>query len=107
MDDEHPASSNEHRDSSNEHREPSNEQRPLAVRTSGVVKSFGRGESAVKALKGVDFEAWCGELVMIVGPSGCGKTTFLSVMCGTLRADEGQIEVFGTDLAKIDRKSVV
>jgi putative ABC transport system ATP-binding protein len=40
-------------------------------------------------------------MVMIVGPSGCGKTTFLSVVCGTLRADGGNIEVFGTDLAKL------
>ena len=72
-----------------------------AVRTKGVTKSFGRGESAVQALKGVDFEARCGEMVMVVGPSGCGKTTFLSVVCGTLRADGGKIEVFGADLAKM------
>lgn len=73
----------------------------LAVRTRGVTKSFGRGESAVQALKGVDFEARCGEMVMIVGPSGCGKTTFLSVVCGTMRADAGSIEVFGTDLSTL------
>ncbi len=70
----------------------------LAVRTRGVAKTFGRGESAVQAIKGVDFDAFCGELVMIVGPSGCGKTTFLSVLCGTMRADAGSVEVFGTDL---------
>ncbi len=73
----------------------------LAVRTSGVVKTFGRGESAVQALRGVDFEAHCGELVMVVGPSGCGKTTFLSVVCGTMQADEGSVEVFGTDLLRL------
>lgn len=73
----------------------------IAVRTSGVTKAFGRGESAVQALKGVDFEARCGEMIMIVGPSGCGKTTFLSVVCGTMRADEGKIEVFGTDLSTL------
>ena len=72
-----------------------------AVRTNGVTKSFGRGESAVQALKGVDFEARCGEMIMIVGPSGCGKTTFLSVVCGTMRSDGGKIEVFGTDLAQM------
>jgi putative ABC transport system ATP-binding protein len=69
-----------------------------AVRTSGVTKTFGRGESAVQALRGVEFEAYCGEMVMVVGPSGCGKTTFLSVVCGTMQADEGSVEVFGTDL---------
>jgi putative ABC transport system ATP-binding protein len=73
----------------------------IAVRTKGVKKTFGRGESAVPALKGIDFEARCGEMLMIVGPSGCGKTTFLSVVCGTMRADEGSVEVFGTDLLKL------
>ena len=73
----------------------------VAVRTSGVVKTFGRGENAVQALRGVDFDAHCGEMVMVVGPSGCGKTTFLSVVCGTMRADEGNVEVFGTDLLQL------
>ncbi len=81
---EHPASSIEHR--------------PIAVQTRGVTKTFGRGDNAVRALKGVDFDARCGELIMLVGPSGCGKTTFLSVICGTMRADAGSVDVFGTDL---------
>jgi excisionase family DNA binding protein len=72
-----------------------------AVRTRGVIKTFWRGDNAVQALKGVDFDAHCGEMIMIVGPSGCGKTTFLSVVCGTMRADEGSIEVFDTDLLKL------
>jgi putative ABC transport system ATP-binding protein len=55
----------------------------------------------VQALKGVDFEARCGELMMIVGPSGCGKTTLLSVLCGTLRFDSGSVHVFGQDLGKM------
>ena len=69
-----------------------------AVLTRGVTKTFGRGDKAVRALKGVDFEARCGEMIMIVGPSGCGKTTFLSVICGTMKADAGSVDVFGTDL---------
>ena len=73
----------------------------VAVRTTGVTKTFGRGESAVEALRGVDFDARCGEMVMVVGPSGCGKTTFLSVVCGTMRADAGTVEVFGTDLLRL------
>ena len=73
----------------------------VAVRTTGVMKTFGRGDSAVEALRGVDFDARCGEMVMVVGPSGCGKTTFLSVVCGTMRADAGSVEVFGTDLLRL------
>jgi putative ABC transport system ATP-binding protein len=35
---------------------------------------------------------------MIVGPSGCGKTTLLSVICGTLKFDEGEVSVFDQKL---------
>ena len=74
---------------------------PLAVRTAGLVKNYGRGDNLVQALKGVDFEARCGELLMIVGPSGCGKTTLLSVICGTLGYDSGSAAIFGRDLASM------
>lgn len=70
----------------------------VAVRVSGVVKSFAAGETRTYALKGADLKVRFGELLMIVGPSGCGKTTLLSVMCGTLRCDEGDVEVFGHDI---------
>jgi putative ABC transport system ATP-binding protein len=72
-----------------------------AVQTRGLGKTYGRGDSVVHALKGVDFEARCGELLMIVGPSGCGKTTLLSVICGTLHYDAGSVSVFGQDLSKL------
>ncbi|MFM8470884.1 MAG: ABC transporter ATP-binding protein [Limisphaerales bacterium] len=70
----------------------------LAVHVRAVTKSFGTGEAAVRALKGVDFTARQGELLMIVGPSGCGKTTLLSVIAGTLNFDAGEIDVFGSSL---------
>ena len=70
----------------------------LAVHVRAVTKTFGAGEAAVRALKGVDFDARLGELLMIVGPSGCGKTTLLSVIAGTLNFDAGEIDVFGSPL---------
>ena len=73
----------------------------VAVRISGLSKGFGTGDGRVQALRSVDLEARCGEMLMIVGPSGCGKTTLLSVMCGTLRGDEGGVEVFGEDLVRM------
>ena len=69
-----------------------------AIRARGVMKAFGSGDSRVHALKGVDLEVRFGEMMMIVGPSGCGKTTFLSVLCGTLQADAGAVNIFGQDL---------
>jgi putative ABC transport system ATP-binding protein len=80
---------------------PTESHQPLAVHTAALVKNYGRGDNLVQALKSVDFEARCGELLMIVGPSGCGKTTLLSVICGTLGYDSGSAAIFGRDLASM------
>ncbi len=58
------------------------------------------------ALKGVDFDARLGELLMIVGPSGCGKTTLLSVIAGTLEFEGGEINVFDTSLHSLTNRQV-
>ena len=70
----------------------------VAVRVSGVTKTYGSGDGRTVALKGVDFETITGELHLVIGPSGCGKTTLLSVVAGTLGWDTGDIEVLGTRL---------
>ena len=70
----------------------------LAMSVEGVVKSFAAGDSRTYALKGATMDARFGELLMIVGPSGCGKTTLLSVICGTLKCEEGRLTVFEHDL---------
>ena len=56
----------------------------VAIRLRAVEKTFGKGESAVRALRGVDLEVPIGELTMLVGPSGCGKTTLISILAGLL-----------------------
>lgn len=78
----------------------------LAVHVRGVTKTFGTGEARTAALKGVDFDARLGELLMIVGPSGCGKTTLLSVIAGTLECDSGEINVFDTSLHALKNRQV-
>ncbi len=69
----------------------------MAVRCCGVAKTYGRGSTAVQALRGVDLEVHAGELLMLVGPSGCGKTTFISIIAGVLGRDGGDCTVFGCD----------
>ena len=78
----------------------------LAVHVRGVNKSFGDGERRIQALKGVDFDARKGEMLMIVGPSGCGKTTLLSVIAGTLTFDSGEIDVFDVALQGLKQREV-
>ena len=41
----------------------------------GWPSTFGSGEQRVKALRGVDWDVYTGQMTLIVGPSGCGKTT--------------------------------
>jgi putative ABC transport system ATP-binding protein len=72
-----------------------------AVHCRGVKKTYGSGESAVMALRGVDLDVRIGELMMLVGPSGCGKTTLISVIAGILDRDEGDCTVFDNDFGKM------
>tara|TARA_B100000242_G_scaffold286797_1_gene252800 strand:- start:308 stop:1009 length:702 start_codon:yes stop_codon:yes gene_type:complete len=48
------------------------------------------------------FEVEAGEAVALTGPSGCGKSTLLNLIAGLRRADQGQVEVAGSDLEKLN-----
>jgi putative ABC transport system ATP-binding protein len=78
-----------------------------AVSCRGVTKRFITGSTQVLALRGIDFEARMGELLMLVGPSGCGKTTLISVIAGILDHDEGDCIVFQQNLRNLpqDKKT--
>ncbi len=77
-----------------------------AAKVAGISKSFGDGESRLRVLKGIDLEVRRGDITMLVGPSGCGKTTLISVIAGTLAADEGRLEVLGQDLRQMTPQAI-
>ena len=83
-----------------------NSKNGFAVQVRNVTKTFGTGEARTQALKGVDFDAREGELLMIVGPSGCGKTTLLSVIAGTLEFEEGEVDVFHARLHGMNKSAI-
>jgi putative ABC transport system ATP-binding protein len=72
-----------------------------AARCRSVVKTYGDGETKVRALDGVDFDARFGEMTLLVGPSGCGKTTLISIVAGLLDANSGGVEVLGRSRADL------
>jgi putative ABC transport system ATP-binding protein len=76
---------------------PATQDTQIAVRCEGLTKTFGTGDAAVQALRGVDMEVRRGELLMLVGPSGCGKTTLISIIAGVLRRDGGTCVVYDKD----------
>jgi putative ABC transport system ATP-binding protein len=67
----------------------------IAVFSRDITKVFGRGDTQVHALRGLDLDINLGELTMLVGPSGSGKTTLLSVITGLLDATSGELVVLG------------
>lgn len=72
-----------------------------AVICRGVKKAFGSGATRLEVLRGVDLEAYYGELTFLLGPSGSGKTTLLSIIAGLLHHDEGSVEVLGQNLLRL------
>jgi phospholipid/cholesterol/gamma-HCH transport system ATP-binding protein len=63
-----------------------------------LYKSFGKNE----VLKGVTFSVNKGENLVVLGKSGSGKSITIKCLVGLMVADEGEINVFGTDITKID-----
>jgi putative ABC transport system ATP-binding protein len=65
-------------------------------------KSFGEGEAAVEALRGVNLGAKAGEMLAIMGRSGSGKSTMLTLLGGVDVPTSGQVLLEGVDLASLD-----
>jgi ABC-2 type transport system ATP-binding protein len=59
----------------------------------GLEKTFGTGDEAVHAVKGVSFEVDTGEVVGFLGPNGAGKTTTIKSILGLVVPDAGTVEI--------------
>ncbi len=75
-----------------------------AIALRGATKTYGRGEVAVRALRGVDLEVGAEEFVVLLGPSGSGKTTLLNLIGGIEPASAGEIVVDGSDVTALDEE---
>ncbi|MEK3905452.1 MULTISPECIES: ABC transporter ATP-binding protein [unclassified Paenibacillus] len=69
-------------------------------------KRYKMGETLIVANDGIAFEIEKGEFAVIVGPSGAGKSTVLNILGGMDSADEGQVIVDGTDIARFSAKEL-
>jgi ABC-2 type transport system ATP-binding protein len=64
------------------------------IEVRGMTKRFGE----LTAVDHVDLTVRAGEIYGFLGPNGSGKTTFLRMLCGLLRADDGNGQVLGHDV---------
>lgn len=68
-----------------------------AIEVKKLVKTYGAGETAVKALESVNLDVEEGELLLLLGASGSGKTTLISVMGCILSATSGSCRIRGIE----------
>ena len=67
------------------------------LKVRNVTKSFG----GLTAVHDLSFDIRRGETVGLIGPNGSGKTTLINVLCGSLYADRGEIEMEGKMITRM------
>lgn len=76
---------------------PVSEVQPV-IRIRNLVKRFdGRA-----VLDGINLDILPGETMVVMGGSGCGKSTLLRHIIGSIKPDEGSIELFGQNIVGLD-----
>lgn len=76
------------------------------LRVENLCKSYGKGETMVKALDNVSFSVNKGEFVAIIGPSGSGKSTLLHLLGGVDKPDSGKVYIDGTDIYELNETNL-
>jgi putative ABC transport system ATP-binding protein len=71
---------------------------PAVVTAHELRRRYGEGDTAVDALRGVDFEVAQGGLTAVMGPSGSGKSTLMHLLAGLDRPTAGSVSIDGTDI---------
>ena len=76
------------------------------LEVTNISKDYIMGEITVKALRGVSFDLYDGEFVVILGPSGSGKSTMLNIIGGIDKPTSGSVLFNERDIAHATEKEL-
>jgi ABC-type lipoprotein export system ATPase subunit len=76
------------------------------IRISNLQKIYGKGNSSIQVLKGINLVIPRNQFVTLMGASGSGKSTLLHILAGIDRPDFGDIEIFGNSLATMNETEI-
>lgn len=76
------------------------------LKVENLCKTYGKGDTEVKALDHISFSVEKGEFVAIVGASGSGKSTLLHILGGVDRPTSGKVYVGGEDVYQLNETNL-
>jgi putative ABC transport system ATP-binding protein len=78
-----------------------------AIRACDLVKTYGHGVTAVRALDGVSVDIHAAELTAVMGRSGSGKSTLMHVLAGLddVDVDAGTVTLGRTEITGLGEKA--
>jgi putative ABC transport system ATP-binding protein len=74
------------------------------IRLSAVTKTYGRGQAAFQALKGIDLSVAAGDFVAVMGPSGSGKSTTMNILGCLDTPSGGSYKFQGVHVERLSRR---
>ena len=78
----------------------------MILQVRGLTKYYGKGETEVRALDGIDLDIERGKFTAIVGTSGSGKSTLLHMLGGLDTPSAGTVQVGGTELTRLNAEQL-
>ena len=73
------------------------------IQMEGITKTFGEGEAAFQALKGVNLSIMSGDFVAVMGPSGSGKSTTMNILGCLDTPTSGRFRFLGTEVQSLSK----